>query len=56
MEQWVTTTDELSAGGRYASLTEGAAYRSPVHSSSISSVAGRRLGVDSKLNCFSLHS
>jgi hypothetical protein len=27
MEQWVTTTDELSAGGRYASLTEGAAYR-----------------------------
>jgi hypothetical protein len=25
MEQWVTTTDEFSAGGRYASLTEVAA-------------------------------
>jgi hypothetical protein len=38
MEQWVTTTGELSAGGRYASLTEGAAYRCPIHSSSISAV------------------
>src|ERR1700679_4315289 len=40
MEQSVTTTDGLSAGGHYPSLTEGAACRCPIHSSSISSNAG----------------
>lgn len=39
MEQWVTTSDELFAGGRYPSLTGGAAYRWPIQSSSISAVS-----------------
>jgi len=29
LEQWVTTTDELSAGGRYASLTKAQRAAAP---------------------------